>query len=522
MTAVTTLASLSDIVADLSRELPPEARLQRVLEALMHSFPCDAAALLQLDGEVLLPRAVKGLSRDALGRRFQVQEQPRLREILHSRGPVRFPADSPLPDPYDGLVDTPDGHVYVHDCMGAALHVDGRAWGVLTLDALEPGVFAGFDPDLFEAFVAVAAASIRAADVIDTLETRLEHQREVQESWLTADGEAELIGESEVMKRLRREAYVVARSDVAVLIEGETGVGKELVARLIHRHSPRSRQPMIQINCAALPESVAESELFGHVRGAFSGAERDRAGKFEIADGGTLVLDEVGELPALLQAKLLRALQSGEIQRVGSDRAHQVDVRVIAVTNRDLAAEVRAGRFRADLYHRLNVYPVSVPPLRERERDATLLAGNFLQRCERKMGLRGLRLNPAAQRWLRVYDWPGNVRELEHAITRAAVKALGEGQSRERIMELTPRHLGADIGMGPGSETGAATAPLDEVMAAVPQQPDLPLAEALDRFKRELIERRLQHHHGNIAATARSLGLDRGNLHRQLKRLGLK
>lgn len=512
MTSSVTLTSLSDIVADLSRELPPDARLQRVLDALLHSFPCDAAALLQLEGDTLLPRAVKGLSRETLGRRFVVAEQPRLQAILHSRGPVRFPADSSLPDPYDGLVDTPDGHIYVHDCMGAPLHLDGQVWGVLTLDALATDTFADFDLELFETFVAVAAASIRAAAVIESLETRLERQQWVQQSQWDG-GDAELIGDSEAMQRLQREAYVVARADVSVLIQGETGVGKELVARLIHQHSPRADKPMIHVNCAALPEALVESELFGHVRGAFSGASQDRAGKFELADDGTLFLDEVGELPQVIQAKLLRALQSGEIQRVGSDRVHRCNVRIIAATNRDLVKEVKTGQFRADLYHRLNVYPITVPPLRERDRDVALLAGHFLQQCERKQGLRGVRLTAAARQWLRDYPWPGNVRELEHAITRAVVKSLGEGRPRERIMVLTPRHLGADTAVPVDIDPAARSA---AVLA------DCSLADAVEQFKRELISSRLQCHNHNIAATARSLGIDPGNFHRQLKRLGLK
>lgn len=512
MTTSPVLASLSDIVADLSRALPPEARFQRLLEALMAGFPCDAAALLQLDDDCLVPRAVKGLSRDALGRRFRLDEQPRLKEILHSRGPVRFPADSGLPDPYDGLVDAPDGHIYVHDCLGAPLHVDGRAWGVLTLDALAPGRFAELDLELFEAYVSVAAASIRAADVIDSLEVELEHRQHVQESWLAAEPEQPLIGESPAMRRLMREADVVARADVPVLIQGETGVGKELVARHIHRHSPRASQPMIHVNCAALPEAIAESELFGHVKGAFSGATQDRAGKFELADQGTLLLDEVGELPLGIQAKLLRTLQSGELQRVGSDRAHHCDVRVIAATNRDLEEEVRAGRFRADLFHRLNVYPLMVPPLRERGGDVSLLAGAFMQACERKLGLRGLRLSAAARQWLTRYEWPGNVRELEHAITRAVVRALSEGHSRSRVIELGPRHLGADP-VGDGTAAAGAVAA---------ELPDLTFAEAVDRFKRELVRSRLARHQGNAAAAARSLGLDRGNFYRLCKRLGLR
>src|SRR5690606_24704623 len=195
----------------------------------------------------------------------------------------------------------------------------------------------------------------------------------------------------------------------------------------------RANQPLVQINCAALPESIAESELFGHVAGAFTGATKDRAGRFELAHQGTLLLDEIGELPLGLQAKLLRALQSGEIQRVGSDRTHHVDVRVIAATNRDLAAEVSAQRFRVDLYHRLSVYPLTVPPLRARDGDISQLSGFFLQRCERKFGLRGLRLCHSGALWLQKHPWPGNVRELEHAISRPVVPAPREARSRQPV-----------------------------------------------------------------------------------------
>src|SRR5690606_25941958 len=303
---------------------------------------------------------------------------------VQSRGIVRFPADLTLPDPYDGLFDTVDHHMYVHDCMGAPLHLDGRTWGVVTMDSLQAGSFDAIDLKLLETFVAVIAASIRAAELITALESDLERHQLVQQSWLAPTPESELLGDSPQMQRLRHEAEVVGRAGLPVLVQGETGTGKELVARYIHLHSPRAQQPMVQINCAALPEAIAESELFGHVAGAFTGATKDRAGRFELADQGTLLLDEIGELPLSLQAKLLRALQSGEIQRVGSDLPHHVDVRVIAVTNRDLAEEVRNQRFRADLYHRLSVYPLNVPPLRTREGDLTQLAGYFLQRCERK------------------------------------------------------------------------------------------------------------------------------------------
>jgi len=515
LTSTSALAPLSDIVADLSRDLPPEARLQRLLEALMESFPCDAAVLLQLEEDHLVPRAVKGLNHEAMGRRFAVADQPRLQRILHSRGPIRFAADSDLPDPYDGLVDAPGGDIDVHDCLGAPLHLDGEVWGVLTLDAMAVGAFASLDQQLFETFVSVATASIRAAAVIQSLETELERQQWVSAAGQQGSNALEMVGSSPPMEKLYRETHVVARADVSVLIQGETGVGKELVARLIHRQSLRAHQPMIQVNCAALPESLAESELFGHERGAFSGADQARAGKFELADGGSLLLDEVGELPLAIQAKLLRVLQSGEIQRVGSDRAHHCDVRIIAATNRNLEEEVANGNFRADLYHRLNVYPLTVPPLRQRREDIPLLAGHFMQQCERRLGLRRVRLTPAARRWMQDYHWPGNVRELDHAITRGVVKRLSEHGGRPRIVELAPRHLGAD-------PPAHAPEPPATQPAPVAVESDLSLAEAVDQFKREFILHRLARHDDNLSATARSLGIDRGNFHRQLKRLGLR
>ncbi|HEY8495395.1 MAG TPA: nitric oxide reductase transcriptional regulator NorR [Myxococcota bacterium] len=509
------LANLADVVADLSREIPQELRFQRLLDAFRRSFPCDAIALLKHEHGRLVPCAVQGLSPETLGRRFVVAEQPRLAQILHGTQPVRFAADCALPDPYDGLIDAALGDV--HDCLGAPLHVDGQPWGVVTLDALRPGAFDRVDPAAFSAFVALAAATARAADWIHRLEERLERHHHIERTRAHEGAPEELIGRSAAIERVRREAEAVAKSDLTVLILGETGVGKELVAHLVHRHSARGQEPMVHVNCAALPESIAESELFGHVRGAFSGAREDRIGKFELAHEGTLFLDEVGELPLAVQAKLLRALQNGEIQRLGSDRHHRVDVRLIAATNRNLEEEIRAGRFRADLYHRLSVYPLVVPPLRERPEDVLPLAGWFLERAQRRLGVRRLRLSHDAREWLVRYPWPGNVRELEHAISRAAVKALSEGAPREGTVVLTPRHLGAEPA-GSAPSVAPARAP-DAAGAAA--RPDETLQEALDRFRRQVVAERLRQHGGRISATARSLGMDRANFHRLLRRLQL-
>jgi anaerobic nitric oxide reductase transcription regulator len=513
MTTSETFANLADIVADLSRSIPREERFQRLLDAFRRSFPCDAIALLELEGDQLLPRAVEGLSKDTLGRRFAVQHQPRLAQIMNSRTPVRFPSDSALPDPYDGLVENVHEHLYVHDCLGAALYVDDEPWGAITLDALTPDIFETIDMGVFEAFLAVAAATVRAADWIHELEERLQRRQRIELSQ-DSQGVEEMIGESAAMKQLHREAETVAASDLTVLILGETGVGKELIARLIHHHSHRAAEPMIHVNCAALPENIAESELFGHVRGAFSGATDNRMGKFELAHEGTLFLDEVGELPLAVQAKLLRALQDGDIQRIGSDRHHKVDVRLIAATNRDLKEEVARGRFRADLYHRLSVYPLVVPPLRERRDDILLLAGYFLARDQRRLGLRNVRLSARARHWLTRFDWPGNIRELEHTLSRGIIRALSAGQDRERIVEVDIEHLGTELTVPSPGQARDHGEPAEVE--------DLPMKEAVDDFKRRLVEERLRQHQGNRAATAKSLGMDRGNFSRLAKRLAIQ
>jgi anaerobic nitric oxide reductase transcription regulator len=320
-----------------------------------------------------------------------------------------------------------------------------------------------------------------------------------------------------VHKRLQQEIQLVGNSPLTVLITGETGVGKELVAEAIHLSSPRAQKPLISLNCAALPEMLVESELFGHVKGAFSGAVSGRSGKFELADGGSIFLDEVGELPLPVQSKLLRVLQSGQLQRVGSDQEHRVDVRIIAATNRDLAEEVRAGRFRADLYHRLSVYPLVVPPLRERGRDALLLAGYFLEENRARMGLRSLRMSAEAQKILLGYSWPGNVRELEHLISRAVLKALSAHPERPRILTIEAQALGLEDDV----QVAASVAPA--LTGSVPVvKPGEGLKEAVDGFQTVLINDALNRHQGKWAQVARELNLDRANLSRLAKRLGIR
>lgn len=501
------------LLADLVADLPSAVRLQRLVRTLREGFRCGAVCLLRLEEGCLVPLALDGLVREALGRRFEVAQHPRLATILASRNTTLFPPDAGLPDPYDGLVEQQPGQpLHVHDCMGISLHVEGEPWGVLTLDALEPGTFDTVDRAALERYALLVEAAVR----VSRLERDLRALRMVRQDSglpLAAPEARDILGHSAELQRLLHELDVVAEADLSVLLSGETGVGKELFAHRLHRRSARHAAPLVQVNCAALPESLAESELFGHVKGAFSGATAERPGRFEAAHGGTLFLDEVGELSLPVQAKLLRAIQAGEVQRLGEDTPRRVDVRIIAATNRQLAEAVRDGSFRADLYHRLSVYPVAIPPLRERGSDVLVLAGHFLEINRTRLGVRSLRLSPDAEEVLLAYAWPGNVRELEHVISRAAIKALSHGARRDDIITLVPEWL--DL---PAPEAVSAEVASEEGVSL----PPLALRERVDQAQRAAIREALTACGGRWAAAARRLEVDPSNLHKLARRLGLK
>ena len=277
---------------------------------------------------------------------------------------------------------------------------------------------------IFADHIAVALVNARAFEENDRLRARLELEtvylrEEVREAKALGD----ILGQSATLKRLQRQIDMVAPTDATVLILGESGTGKELVAREIHQRSRRSQQPLIRVNCASVPHELYESEFFGHARGAFTGAIKDRAGRFEAADGGTLFLDEVGEIPIELQSKLLRVLQEKQYERVGEESTRTSNVRVLAASNRDLKAEVAAGRFRQDLYYRINVFPIEVAPLREHKDDIPLLAAHFLEQSARRLKVQLPILTPAHLHLLQNYDWPGNVREMQNLIERALILA---------------------------------------------------------------------------------------------------
>ncbi|MHB8765634.1 MAG: sigma-54-dependent Fis family transcriptional regulator [Deferrisomatales bacterium] len=275
-------------------------------------------------------------------------------------------------------------------------------------------------------FLGAAVANARAFEEVEALRARLALENEdLRREVARVQAFGEILGASPALRGLLEQVAAVAGTDATVLVLGESGTGKELVARALHRGSRRRDRPLIRVNCASIPAELFESEFFGHARGAFTGAVRDRAGRFELADGGTLFLDEVGEIPLALQAKLLRVLQEGTFERVGEDRTRRADVRLVAATNRDLGAEVRAGRFREDLYFRLSVFPVEVPPLRDRAEDVPLLARHFLSLACRRLGVPEPRITAAHLSALRAYHWPGNVRELQNLLERAAILSRG-------------------------------------------------------------------------------------------------
>jgi two-component system nitrogen regulation response regulator NtrX len=316
------------------------------------------------------------------------------------------------------------------------------------------------------------------------------------------DAQHLMIGESYGMVRLRDQVATAAPTNGRVLIFGENGTGKELVARNIHAMSRRRSGPFVEVNCAAIPEELIESELFGHVRGAFTGAVADRRGKFEVAHGGTIFLDEIGDMSLKTQAKVLRVLQEQVMEAVGSSAQIRVDARVLAATNKDLPTEIRAGRFREDLYFRLNVVPISVPPLRERIEDIPLLADHFMAILAREYGTLPKTFDSDAVIALQRYKWPGNVRELRNLVERLMIMVPGD---RVTSRDLSFLEHGYEHDSVPASRTASMA----------------PLHHARDEFEKQYILRALANQHGNMSRTAEVLGVERSNLYKKMRAFGI-
>ena len=317
----------------------------------------------------------------------------------------------------------------------------------------------------------------------------------------------DFLGESPPMKAVYSLIERIATRSVDILITGETGTGKELVARAVHRRSRRAAAPFVPIDCGAIPDTLLESELFGHERGAFTGADTRRIGLIEVADGGTLFLDEIAELPPALQAKLLRVLQERRLRRVGARKETPVDVRIVAATSRDIDGMLENGTFRRDLFYRINVVRISLPPLRQRGDDIGLLAEFFASRAGREMGLIAGRFSADTYQVLRHYSWPGNVRELRNLVERITI--LSSNETEDNINKVVD-----DI-LNPSSKIAADKNILEQSFLS-------PLKEAREHFEKEYLTTQLKKHHGNISKTADFIGMERSALHRKLKGLGIK
>jgi transcriptional regulator with GAF, ATPase, and Fis domain len=426
---------MSDYAADLAeltRLVVGEASLSEVLGqalgALREVVPYDLAAVFRLRDDRLHVVAAAGpLDGPAIRRHtLDLARFPTVRRALQVRRPIPLEAHDHAGDegdPFDGVLDLPHGH----SCMVVPLFAGDRTLGLITLDRTQCAVYPDDAVRLAGLYGQLVSMAMHFADQAALLD-RYRHQLQAENRRLRAEagGGAEACRRVETsfdasMRQLARLARQVAESGLPVLLHGETGSGKEVLAHAIHHWSPRADGPLVAINCAALPENLVESELFGHVKGAFSGATRDRPGAFRTANGGTLLLDEIGELSPAIQAKLLRVLQEGTFQPVGSDTADRVDVRVIAATHVDLARAVEQGRFREDLYYRLAVFPLRVPPLRERPDDIVPIALDLLDGWARDRRRGPWTLTPDAERALRAGRWPGNVRELRNALERATI-----------------------------------------------------------------------------------------------------
>lgn len=479
-------------------------KLQALFNCLATKLPADAFSYLEKKHDALVPVAAYGLAPDVLGRRFKLVDQPRLKAFCEAESTVRFEAGCELPDPFDGLIPGQHGKVGIHDCLGCRVVVDDTVVGVFTMDCLDPDSFSETCVAMMEPIASLIASLIRQ-DMVKTSGAQKPYQ---PSQYLNKS--FSLIGNSKPMLRLHEKIDTVASSDLSVLICGETGTGKELVAHEIHARSLKASEDMVYVNCAALPEQLAESELFGHLKGAFTGAVSARKGLFEAAHKSTIFLDELGELSLAVQAKLLRVIQTGEIQRIGSDQRAKVDVRIIAATNRDLDAMIEAGEFRSDLFYRLNAFPIELPPLRERGQDTILLAGYFCELNRAQLGLRNIRMSPEVEASIASQSWPGNIRELEHAIARASVFAISEsvhGVVTLRLHHFDTQHIQSNI-----SENSKNNEEPFEILS---------MTDTVKKAQAEAIKKALKQTQGNWRQAAVLLDVDSSNLRRLARRLGI-
>jgi transcriptional regulator with GAF, ATPase, and Fis domain len=483
-----------NVLLDFSRTLNSArglATLQdKALEAVLAAVPADHAAILLTEDGADGFSSITGRDRRLGANQSIHASQTILNRVLKENLAV-LSSDVQSDDSYreaESLLER-----RVHSVLAVPLEVQGKVLGVMYLEASSAG--ARFDADLLQLvttlgnITAMAIENARHLERLDGENRRLHEELDIHHS---------MIGESKAMREVYEFVSRVAGRDSTVLISGESGTGKELVARAVHSNSPRVNKPFVAINCAAITETLLESELFGHERGAFTGAVAQKKGKLEVAEGGTVFLDEIGELALPMQAKLLRVLQEREFERVGGTRPIKLDVRLIAATNRDLKEASRTGVFRSDLYYRLNVVSLQMPALRERREDIPLLAAFFAAQHGEKVKRRVAGISPEARACLIRYDWPGNVRELENAIERAVVL----GSTEVILAEDLPDSI------------------LEETVAS--GQPVNALAEGIREAKKVLIERAIEQANGNYTEAAKILGVHANHLFRLIRTLNLK
>jgi transcriptional regulator with GAF, ATPase, and Fis domain len=462
----------------------PDVLLDALLDALLEVTGAEKGFVIEIEGGEPVVKAARNLVpgnvEDAVAR----VSDSIVQRVVQTRQPLVV-ADALHDAEWSGSASVVN--LRLQSVMCAPLTARGEVFGVIYLgnDSVR-SLFDARSLETLTVFASQASLLLQNALLLRDLRRENEALRQAVESRRYG----ELVGAGPTMREVYRRIEKVAPTDVTVLVQGETGTGKELVAREIHGRSPRAGGPFVAVNCAAIPEGLLESELFGHVRGAFTGAVHTRAGRFQAASGGTLFLDEIGEMPGSLQVKLLRAIQERSVQRVGDSRTEPVDIRIVAATNRNLEEEVRRGAFREDLFYRLNVVSIGLPPLRERGDDVTVLARWFLQRYAEEFASRARAFAPGAMAAIRKYRWPGNIRELENRVKKAAVLADGPLVTAEDL-DLHREEL----------------------------EPALPLSQALEEFRKKYIADVLERNGGNRTKTAKELDVDPRTIFRHLEKL---
>jgi Nif-specific regulatory protein len=495
------LTALTDINQLLMSTVEPDDLLREILQAVIRLFAVEGCSFGLIDDAAhqLVFFAMAG---KAQVEEFRIDLDQGIAGWVARTGEGVISNDVSQDSRFFSGVDKKTGF-HTRSALCAPLKLHGRVIGIVeALNTTHPTGFTDDDLQLLQAFGSLAATAVTHAKVFTSVRNAgAAMQEKIQDRYRL------VIGTSSAMQEAIRLARTAAATPTTVLLLGESGTGKEVVARAMHQWSPRADHPFVAVNCTVLTPELLESELFGHEKGAFTGAITQKKGRFELADGGTIFLDEIGDLAPNLQAKLLRVLQEKEFQHVGGTKDIRTDVRILAATNRDLRRAMQHGEFREDLYYRLNVVSLTLPPLRERREDIIPLALYFVEHYCREVNRPLFSISPTAMEYLRAYAWPGNVRELQNTIERAVVLSAGP--------EITPTDLPLEVRQQSTTTAVPVNSPeaIDET---------LPLSEAIDAFTRARVRKALHAAGGNQTDAAKRLGLPQSNLSRLMKRLGLR